>query len=70
MPRMHPVDSSWIAKIGYEPGAAEVFVALIEGGVYAYVGVPASVWRELVAAESKGTFVNETLKPRFRFRRL
>jgi KTSC domain len=68
MPRMQPVDSSWIARIGYE--GEEVFVSLIEGGVYAYVGVPPDIWRDFLAAGSKGTFVNEVIKPRYRSREL
>lgn len=70
MPVMQPVESSWIARIGYENDGGEVFVELIEGGVYAYVGVPPDTWRDFLAAASKGTFVNEILKPGYRFREL
>jgi hypothetical protein len=69
MPQMHPVESSWVAAIGYDEVGEELFVALIEGRLYAYAGVPGSVWRDFVAADSKGTFVNETLRPRYPFRR-
>jgi KTSC domain len=68
MPEMHAVDSSWVAAIGYDDERKEVYVELIEGGRYAYVGVPLAVWRDFAAAASKGTFVNEVLKPRYRFR--
>jgi hypothetical protein len=65
---MHRVDSSWIAAIGYDADAQESYVELIEGGLYIYVDVPSRVWRDFSAAESKGTFVNEVLKPDYRFR--
>jgi hypothetical protein len=69
MPEMHRVESSWIAAIGYEADAEEVYVRVIEGGRYAYMDVPLEVWRSFLAADSKGTFVNEELKPHYRYRR-
>ena len=65
---MHAVDSSWVAAIGYDTEDEETHVELIEGGRYAYVGVPPEIWRDFVAAESKGTFVNQVLKPGYRSR--
>jgi hypothetical protein len=67
---MKPVDSSWVAAIGYEEGAREVHVALIEGTSYAYEPVPPHVWQLFLAADSKGTFVNEVLKPDYEVRKL
>jgi len=67
---MRPVDSSWVAAIGYEQRAREVHIALIDGPAYAYETVPPDVWRRLLAADSKGTFVNEVLKPHYRVRKL
>ncbi len=68
MPEMRAVDSSWVAAIGYDADDREVYVELLEGGRYAYLDVGPEVWREFVAAESKGTFVNQVLKPTYRFR--
>ena len=70
MPEMTAVDSSWVAAIGYEENEREVHIALIEGSVYAYGAVPPDVWRLFLAADSKGTFVNEVLKPRYEVRKL
>ena len=67
---MQPVDSSWVAAIGYQEEAREVRVSLIDGGAYAYESVPPDVWRRFVAAESKGIFVNEVLKPNYGVRTL
>ena len=67
---MQPVTSSWVAAIGYDDAALEVHVELIESDTYAYWPAPASVWQAFLAAESKGTFVNEVLKqPPYRFRK-
>lgn len=67
---MHPVDSSCVAKIGYDPAAEEVYVEFHDSGVYAYQGVPAHVYEEFARAESKGTFVNTVIKPRYPFRKV
>jgi hypothetical protein len=66
---MHPVESSCIAKIGYDREAEEVYVEFHDSGVYAYRGVPLGVYEEFQRAESKGTFVNEVIKPRYSFRK-
>jgi hypothetical protein len=70
MPEMRRVESSWVAAIGYDEEREETHVELIEGGLYAYLGVPQAVWLAFAAAESKGTFVNEALKPGYRCRQL
>lgn len=67
VPRMHPVESSAVANIGYDAEAEEVYVEYIGGGLYAYEGVAVDVYEELVNAESKGTFVNAVIKE-YRFR--
>lgn len=70
MPKMFPVDSSAIARIGYDVEVEEVYVEFREpGGVYAYSGVPLEVFAELARAESKGSFVSEVIK-RYPFRKL
>jgi hypothetical protein len=62
IPRMHPVESSAVARIGYDAEAEEAFVEYLGGGLYAYEGVPVKVFEELANAESKGTFVNAVIK--------
>lgn len=62
IPQMHPVESSAVARIGYDPEAEEAFVEYLGGDLYAYEGVPLEVFEKLVNAESKGTFVNATIK--------
>lgn len=62
IPKMHPVGSSAVARIGYDAALKEAFVEYLGGDLYAYEGVPADVFEELANAESKGTFVNATIK--------
>jgi KTSC domain-containing protein len=62
VPRMHPVESTAVASIGYDIEAEEAYVKYLDGDLYAYEGVPAEVFEELADAESKGTFVNAVIK--------
>ena len=62
VPKMQPVESSAVARIGYDEAAEEAYVEYLGGGLYAYEGVPADVFEELTNADSKGTFVNEVIK--------
>lgn len=62
VPRMHSVESSAVARIGYDSVTEEAYVEYLGGGLYAYEGVPAEVFEELTNAESKGTFVNAVIK--------
>jgi hypothetical protein len=69
IPEMHSVESSAVARIGYDPEAEEAYVEYIGGGLYAYRGVSPGAFEELANADSKGTFVNAVIK-RHPFRRV
>jgi len=62
VPRMHSVESSAVAMIGYDAEREEAYVEYLDGDLYVYEGVPADVFDELEKAESKGTFVNTVIK--------
>jgi len=64
--RLRHVRSSAIEAVGYEPERQCLEVRW--GGqrrVYRYHRVPVEVYEELLQAESKGTYVNEQVKPRY-----
>jgi hypothetical protein len=69
-PSMHPVDSSCVARLGYDRVEEEVYVEFHGGAVYAYEGVPPAVYEQFERAESKGTFLNAAIKPRYPARKL
>jgi KTSC domain len=69
-PAMHRVDSTCVARIGYDAGVEEAYVEFHDSDLYGYRGVPRSVFAEFEAAESKGTFLNTVVKPRYPARRL
>jgi hypothetical protein len=69
IPKMHPVESSAVARIGYDAELEEIYVEYLDGDLYAYEAVPAGVFEELAHADSKGTFVNAVIKE-YPFRKL
>jgi KTSC domain-containing protein len=69
IPKMQAVESSAVARIGYDAEAEEAYVEYLDGGLYAYEGVPAGVFEALAGADSKGTFVNAVIKE-YPFRRV
>jgi hypothetical protein len=70
IPRMQSVESSCVAKIGYDEAAEEAYVEFYGGGIYAYRDVPPRVYDEFAAADSKGTFVNTAIKPNYPVRKV
>jgi len=61
-----PVKSSAIAKIGYSKGRHILEVEFVNGAVYRYLDVPATVYRDLMSAESKTRFYDSNVKGHYR----
>ncbi len=60
------LDSSSLASISYDPKANLLEVVFRRTGhIYDYFGVPRSIYRDLMDAESKGAFLNQVIKPNF-----
>ena len=65
---MIPVSSSNIASIGYENGT--LYVAFNRGGLYAYSGVPESIYHVLMSASSHGSYLASHVKGIYPYRRI
>lgn len=64
--KMITVRSSNIAEIGYEDG--NLFVRFhYADRLYRYRNVPEAIWKEFLAAESKGQFFKDRIKPYLRY---
>lgn len=57
------VGSSNIEKIEYNEEERELCVTFKGGSVYAYADVPAYKATELEEASSKGSYINQNIKP-------
>ena len=62
-----PVESSLIAKAGYDPAAQTLAIQLVNSSdVYTYQAVPQAVYDSFLAAESKGAFYVKSIKGQFK----
>jgi hypothetical protein len=70
-PSMIPTpQSESIEAIGYDRPLRDLWVTFAQSSeTYIYYPVPETVWDALLAADSKGTFVNMVLKPGYAVRR-
>ncbi len=59
---MNYVDSSNIEAIGYNSGEQELYVQFLSGATYVYYGVPEHVYKEIMDAPSKGSYLNRVIK--------
>ncbi len=67
----HSVTSSWVKSVGYDADTSTLEVEFVHGAIFQYFDVPAIVHAELMAADSKGTFLNNRIrKARYRYRRI
>jgi hypothetical protein len=59
------VSSSSVASLGYDGDSQTLEVEFTNGGIYQYMNVPPETNSELMESASKGTFVNQFIKPMF-----
>lgn len=64
MPKLH---STAVDRVDYTPTTQQLDIWYSGGGHYVYHAVPESIYRQLLAANSVGAFVNTHIKPRFRY---
>ncbi len=62
------VNSRGIVSAGYDDRSNTLEIEFPGGAVYQYLRVPEPLYRDLLAAESKGRFVNLYIKPYFESR--
>lgn len=66
MPEMHYVDSSNIEAVGYDPDSQQLYVQFLKSGAtYVYYDIEEWIFQELMQADSKGTYLNNQIKPRY-----
>jgi hypothetical protein len=62
-----PIDSTTLDSVGYEAESGTLEVEFKNGRLYRYHGVPELVYRQLLAADSAGRFLNTRIKPMYEF---
>jgi hypothetical protein len=63
-------ESSTIAAFDYEASAKILIVEFKKGGRYKYFDVPEAVFEKMKQAPSKGQFLAQNIKNRFRYARV
>lgn len=63
------VSSSAISSVGYDDRSSTLEVEFSSGAVYDYLNVPKRVYRDLLKAPSKGSFVSRRVRDRYPFMR-
>ena len=53
---LHPVDSSMMSHIGYDPASKTLTILFQSGKRYEYGGVEQQVFDDFLAADSKGSY--------------
>lgn len=70
-PEMVFVDSTSIEAIGYQASTQELYVQFLKSGdTYIYYGVEEWVHAEFMQSDSKGQFLNQRIRPNYRFAKL
>lgn len=64
------VVSSNVASVGYSRSLHALEIEFVRGAVYRFLNVRAIVYRQLMAAQSKGHFIAEHLRGRYEFIRI
>ncbi|MDD4253867.1 MAG: KTSC domain-containing protein [Methanofollis sp.] len=64
------VTSTTIQSVGYSSLSGTLEIEFTHGSLYQFSDVPASVYRELMAASSHGTYFNEHIKEWYHFRKI
>ncbi|MBX3442154.1 MAG: KTSC domain-containing protein [Planctomyces sp.] len=60
-------ESSNIARFGYDAAGQILAVEFAKSGTYQYYDVPEAVFEQMKAAPSKGQFVAQIIKGRYRY---
>ncbi len=62
------VESSLLKSVAYDAASSTLTVVMVEGNeTYEFKNVPSSVYEELMAAESKGSYFVKNIKGKYEF---
>jgi hypothetical protein len=62
---MQEIDSSAISAVGYDDRQQVLRVTYRNGGTYDYLDLPQEEFDRLMAAESRGEYMNKVIKPNY-----
>ena len=64
------IESEAIEAVDYDPRSEILRVTFHNGRSYEYLGVPPEEFRNFMNAESRGTYMNQVIKRRYKWRKV
>ena len=68
--KREPVSSTNVASVGYSRHLHALEIEFTRGAIYRFLDVPSNVYRDLIASDSKGHFIAENIRGKYRFIRV
>jgi hypothetical protein len=65
-----PVESTTMRSVGYDQTNQVLEVEFQSGTIYQYLGIPPAIYKDLLAAESKGRYFNSEIRDTYEFVRV
>lgn len=65
--RLDTVESDVIHAVGYDAHLNILEIIFNSGSIYQYRGVPREVYDQLMAADSKGNYLNDNIRGEFEY---
>lgn len=65
-----PVDSSNIHSIGYDEDSKILEIEFHNGRIYNYYNVPKKIHTAIMAAGSKGSYLNQNIKDKYQYKEI
>jgi len=62
--------SSVVAAMKYNQIKGVLRIIFVSGNIYDYKNVPEAVYKEMKSASSKGTYLNQHIKNRYRYTKI
>ena len=64
--KREPVHSTALAAVGYSKDLHALEIEFVNGAIYRYCDVPPSLYRDLLASDSKARFYDRNIRGQFR----
>lgn len=62
--------SSVVAAMNYDEASSTLRITFVSGMIYDYKNVPEQVYLDMKASGSKGVFLNQKIKGKYRFKKI
>lgn len=62
--------SSVVAAMNYDEASSTLRITFVSGMIYDYKNVPEQVYLDMKASGSKGVFLNQEIKGKYRFKKI